>query len=101
MSHWDHLGVCREDGELDRICNGAVDNASGMALVIELARRLAADGPFDRDIYVLGTTSEELGLLGAKAFVEAPSVPLDSIIAGFNFDTVAIAHNGQKLGFLS
>ena len=100
MSHWDHLGVCREEGELDRICNGAVDNASGMALVIELARRLAADGPFDRDIYVLGTTSEELGLLGAKAFVEAPSVPLDSIIAGFNFDTVAIAHNGQKLGFL-
>ncbi len=100
MSHWDHLGICREEGEQDRICNGAVDNASGVALVIELARRLAADGPYDRDIYVLGTTSEELGLLGAKAFVEAPPVPLDSIIAVFNFDTVAVAPNGKKLGFL-
>ncbi|TNE33026.1 MAG: M28 family peptidase [Alphaproteobacteria bacterium] len=100
MGHWDHLGICAEEGMLDRICNGAVDNASGVALLIELSRRLAANGPFDRDIYVLATTSEELGLLGAKAFAEAPSIPLDSIVAAFNFDTVAVAPNGKMLGFL-
>ena len=100
MGHWDHLGICRGEGEADRICNGAVDNASGIAVLIELSRRLAATGPYDRDIYVLGTTSEELGLLGAKAFVESPSIPLDSIIAAFNFDTVAIAPNGVTVGYI-
>lgn len=100
IAHWDHLGLCGNEGDADQVCNGAVDNASGLALMIELSRRLANDGPFDRDIYVLGTTSEELGLLGARAFVESPSIPLDSIIAAFNFDTVAIAPNGRKLGFL-
>lgn len=100
LAHWDHLGECGDEGESDLICNGAVDNASGIALMLELARRLAATGPFDRDIYVLATSAEEAGLLGVKAFATAPAIPLDSIVAAFNFDTVAVAPAGSPVGFV-
>src|SRR5690606_4854606 len=62
LGHWDHLGECRSEPEVDRICNGAVDNASGIALLIEVAERLADSQP-DRDIFFLATTAEESGLL--------------------------------------
>ena len=100
MGHWDHLGQCGPEDAEDRVCNGAVDNASGIAVMLELARRLAATGPYDRDIYVLATSAEEAGLLGARAFVEAPPVQLNSIVAAFNFDTVAIAPAGSPVGFV-
>jgi acetylornithine deacetylase/succinyl-diaminopimelate desuccinylase-like protein len=100
LGHWDHFGECGEIGDEDRLCNGAADNASGIASMLELARRLAKSGPHDRDIYVLGTTAEEWGLLGAKAFVEAPPLPLGQITAAFNFDTVAIAPRGSDIGFI-
>jgi len=100
LGHWDHLGECGPEDSPDRICNGAVDNASGIAVMLELARRLAASGPHDRDIYFLATTAEESGLLGAKAFAEEPPLPLDSIVAAFNFDTVAIAPAGSPVGFV-
>ena len=98
LGHWDHLGECGE--EPDRVCNGAVDNASGIAAMLELSRRLGASGPHERDIYVLATSAEEAGLLGAKAFAENPPMPLDNIIAAFNFDTVAVAPAGTPLGFV-
>ncbi|MEO1046722.1 MAG: M28 family peptidase [Pseudomonadota bacterium] len=100
MAHWDHLGLCRPESAKDRICNGAVDNASGIALMLELGRRLAARGPFERDIYILATSAEEDGLLGAKAFADAPPIPLQSVIAAFNFDSVALAKAGSPLGFV-
>lgn len=100
MGHWDHLGECGAEDEEDRICNGAIDNASGIAVMLELARRLAATGPYDRDIYVLATSAEESGLLGARAFVETPPIPLESIVAAFNFDTVAVAPEGSSVGFV-
>ena len=100
MAHWDHLGECGKETDEDRLCNGAVDNASGVAMVLELARRLAASGPHDRDIYVMGTTAEEWGLLGAKAFVKSPSVRLDSIVASLNYDTVAVAPRGGLVTFV-
>ena len=99
LAHWDHLGECAPETP-DPICNGAVDNASGVAVLLELGRRLAAEAPYDRDIYLMATTAEESGLLGAKAFAEAPPMPLDSIVAAFNFDTVAIAPAGTALGFV-
>ena len=99
MAHWDHLGTCAQDG-LDTICNGAVDNASGLAVMLELSRRLAANGPHDRDIYVLATSAEELGLFGARAFIENPPIPLNTITAAFNFDTVAVAPAGSPVGFI-
>lgn len=100
LGHWDHLGECGPPEAEDRLCNGAVDNASGIAVMLELARRLAADDPLDRDIYFLATSAEESGLLGARAFIRDPAIALDSIVAAFNFDTVAIAPAGSKVGFI-
>lgn len=99
MGHWDHLGICRPDDAVDRICNGAVDNASGMAVLTEVARRLAKQR-HDRDIYFVGTTAEESGLWGAYAFAANPVVPLDQIKAVFNIDTIAIAPRGAKVAII-
>jgi hypothetical protein len=100
LAHWDHLGECGPPQASDRICNGAVDNASGLAVMLELARRLSAGGPHPRDIYVLATTAEEAGLLGAKAFVKDPPVPLAGIVAAFNLDMLALAPAGSPVGFI-
>lgn len=100
LAHWDHFGDCGEAGSTDLLCNGAIDNASGVAVMIELARRLKLSGPHDRDIYFLATTAEESGLSGAKAFAQSPPVPLDTIVAAFNFDTVAVAPAGSPVGFV-
>lgn len=100
LGHWDHLGECGPPEAEDRICNGAVDNASGISVMLELARRLAASGPHDRDIYVLATTAEESGLFGAQAFVEAPPIPPEQFVAGFNFDTVALAPAASPIAFI-
>ncbi len=100
MGHWDHLGLCRPEGDADRICNGAVDNASGIAVLIEAAKRLAKGPELDRDIYFVATTAEEKGLLGAKAFAEKPPVPLERIVAAFNIDTIAVAPKGEKVAII-
>lgn len=100
LAHWDHLGECGPPDAADRICNGAVDNASGVAAMLELAQRLKAGPPLARDIYLLATTAEESGLLGARAFVAAPPIPLDEIVAAFNFDNVAVAPAGAPVGIV-
>jgi Zn-dependent M28 family amino/carboxypeptidase len=100
LGHWDHLGECAPPTVADRICNGAADNASGIAMMLELARRLKAGPPLARDIFVLATSAEEAGLLGARAFVKAPPLPLASIVAAFNFDMMAVAPEGSPLGFV-
>ncbi|ROT95507.1 M28 family peptidase [Altererythrobacter sp. FM1] len=101
MAHWDHFGsACAPADAADRICNGAVDNASGVAVLNELARQLGAGPKLDRDVYFLATTAEERGLLGAQAFTENPPVPLDSIVAAFNLDSVAIAPAGSAFGIV-
>lgn len=99
MGHWDHFGICGNADQVDRICNGAVDNASGISLLIETAKRLA-DEQTDRDIYFLATTAEESGLLGARAFVADPVVPLDRLVAVFNADTVALTAEGKKIAVI-
>jgi peptidase M28-like protein len=97
LAHWDHLGLCRPEGEPDRICNGAVDNASGVAALIEIARGLTQGPRPKRDVLFLATTAEETGLLGAEYFAARPIVPLASIVAAFNLDMVAIAERGQEV----
>lgn len=97
LAHWDHLGTCGPEDALDRLCNGAVDNASGIGVMLEVARRIAARGGLDRDLYVMGTTAEEMGLLGAEAFAADPPFPLPTIVAAFNMDTVAIAPKGAPV----
>jgi acetylornithine deacetylase/succinyl-diaminopimelate desuccinylase-like protein len=100
MAHYDHLGVCEPEGAPDRICNGAVDNASGVAALIAVAERVAQMG-LDRDVWFVATSGEEWGLLGAKAFAANPPVPLASIIAGFNLDTIAIAPKGEPVAIVA
>ena len=98
LAHWDHIGSnCAEEGAADQICNGAADNASGTGVMLETARRIAAGGGLDRDLYIMGTTAEELGLLGANAFAADPPLPLSEIVAAFNTDTVAIAPRGSRV----
>ena len=100
LAHWDHFGHCAEPPATDLICNGAVDNASGLAVLTELAKRLASGPKLDRDVYFLATTAEEWGLLGAQAFTENPPIPLDSIVAAFNLDTVAVAPVGSPVAIV-
>lgn len=90
-AHLDHLGR-GTTGALDpergaAIRNGADDNASGTAAVLELARLLAAR-PTRRSVIFANFSGEELGLLGSQYFVEHSPVPLDSMVAMLNFDMV-------------
>lgn len=100
LAHWDHFGTCAEPPAEDTICNGAIDNASGLAALTEIARRLVRGPRLDRDIYFLATTAEELGLLGAHAFAENPPLPPDRIVAAFNIDSIAIAPRGTRLAIV-
>jgi len=100
LAHWDHFGRCAEPPAEDLICNGAIDNASGLAVLTETARILARGKKLDRDVYFIATTGEELGLLGAHAFAENPPVPIDSIVAAFNIDSPAIGPAGQSLAIV-
>jgi hypothetical protein len=90
-AHLDHLG--RTSGSaLDpeagsTIRNGADDNASGSAVVMELARILAADPP-RRSLLFVHFSGEELGLLGSQYFVDHAPVPIENIVAMINFDMV-------------
>jgi Zn-dependent M28 family amino/carboxypeptidase len=99
LSHWDHLGICEPDGP-DRICNGAVDNASGVAALIEIARAFARGPRPRRDVLFLATTAEEMGLLGAEYFAARPPVPLASIVAAINMDTLAVAPRGASVAVM-
>jgi hypothetical protein len=99
LSHWDHLGQCEKEGA-DRICNGAVDNASGIAALLEIARALGRGKRQKRDILFLATTAEEMGLLGAEYFASRPAVPLASIVAAINMDTLAITPKGEPVAVM-
>ena len=98
--HWDHLGSCGPESSPDRICNGAVDNASGIASMIETARALGQGKRPMRDEVFIATTAEELGLLGMEAWAERPTVPLAGIVAAINVDTVAVAPSGLPVAII-
>lgn len=100
LAHWDHFGECAAPPAEDLICNGAIDNASGLAALTEIARRLAKGPALDRDVYFLATTAEEIGLLGVEAFADNPPLPLGQIVAAFNLDSFALAPRGAPLGIV-
>ena len=85
-AHLDHVGIGRAiDG--DNLYNGAMDDASGVASVIEIARSLKESGAKPRrSIAFIAVTAEEKGLLGSKYFVSRPTVPFSSIVADINLD---------------
>ncbi|MCP5118218.1 MAG: M20/M25/M40 family metallo-hydrolase, partial [bacterium] len=85
-AHWDHLGIGPAvDG--DSIYNGAVDNATGCAILLELARAWAAlEHRPRRSALFLALTAEEAGLKGSQYYVEHPLWPLEKTVAALNFD---------------
>ena len=88
-AHWDHLG--RKEGVPgpDKIHNGAVDNASGCAAILEIAEAFAkSPKPPRRSVMFASVTLEEQGLLGSEFLAKHPPVPLNKIVAGLNFDGV-------------
>ncbi|HKV42435.1 MAG TPA: M28 family metallopeptidase [Blastocatellia bacterium] len=88
-AHWDHLGIGLPNAKGDRIYNGAADNASGCAGLIELARAFKAlPNPPRRSILFLSVTAEEKGLLGSKYYAENPVYPLSKTLADINMDVL-------------
>ncbi len=85
-AHLDHLGT-NPALPGDRIFNGAVDNASGVATMLQVARAFARK-PAARSALFVATTGEERGLVGAWAFVASPPVPQASLVADLNIDEV-------------
>jgi hypothetical protein len=90
-AHYDHVGT--HDGQ---IFNGADDNASGVATMLALAADLKRQAP-EHSVLIVALDGEERGLLGARHFVEAPPVPLESIAMNLNFDMTARAETDGRL----
>jgi Zn-dependent M28 family amino/carboxypeptidase len=99
-AHFDHLGRgtmgALDPDSKDAIRNGADDNASGTAAVIELARLLRLAPP-KRSVIFVTFSGEELGLLGSQYFVEHSPVPLEKVRAMLNFDMVGRLRDGRLI----
>lgn len=110
-AHFDHLGTGTPDATGDSIFNGADDNASGTAALLEVAEALAALPVAPRrSVLFLAVSGEELGLLGSGAYMEDPTVPVSRMVANINLDMIsrgartnafAIGHDLSTLGLLA
>jgi Zn-dependent M28 family amino/carboxypeptidase len=88
-AHWDHLGVGKPDAKGDSIYNGALDNASGTAAILEIAKAFKAmKTPPERTIVFLSVTAEEQGLLGSEYYGQNPVYPVDKTVANVNIDGI-------------
>lgn len=101
-AHWDHLGTdTRLEG--DQIYNGAIDNGSGVAALLEIAGAFAAQEPQpQRSVLFTAVTLEESGLLGSRDYVANPVMPLATTIADINMDALSItgpAHDMIVVGY--
>lgn len=85
-AHWDHIGVGRADESGDTINNGAEDNASGTAGLIELARMFKSREQPERSIIFLAVTAEEQGLQGSAYYAQNPIYPVNKTVANINID---------------
>ena len=86
-AHWDHLGIGTPDETGDSIYNGALDNASGTAGLLELARAFKnMKTPPERTLVFLAVTAEEQGLLGSAFYAQNPVYPVNKTVADINID---------------
>jgi len=97
-AHWDHLGIGRPDAEGDTIYNGAVDNATGIAALLELGRMYAAAPQTDRSLVFLAVTAEEKGLLGSEYYAANPLYPLGTTVADLNMDALSPTGPARDFG---
>jgi Zn-dependent M28 family amino/carboxypeptidase len=88
-AHWDHLGIGKPDARGDSIYNGAADNGSGTAALLEIARAFKSlpEKP-ERTIIFLSVTAEEQGLLGSAYYAQNPLYPLAKTVANLNIDVL-------------
>ena len=100
-AHWDHLGL-HPELQGDQIFNGAIDNASGVASIIELAAAFTkVNPPPKRSVLFMATTAEEAGLLGAKFYAEHPLYPLEKTLADINLDSMNVWGKARDIEDLS
>jgi len=98
-AHWDHLGICAPEAQ-DKICNGAVDNGTGIGTLLELARAFGKTKP-DRSVVFVAFTAEESGLLGSEYYASNPLYPLAKTVAGINMDALNVhgaTHDVEVIG---
>lgn len=91
-AHLDHIGFAQDVTKKDRINNGAMDNASGVSILLETARILAKSQP-RRSILFTVVTGEEKGLLGANYFTNNPTVPISQMVANVNLDMPVLLYD--------
>ncbi len=90
MGHWDHLGRNLAIPGSAGIYNGAVDNASGTAALLEIARLYQQSDPPERTVLFLAVTLEEYGLLGSRYYVNNPAYPSSQTVAAINMDAMSL-----------
>lgn len=89
-AHWDHLGIGKPDEKGDSIYNGALDNASGSAALMEIARAFKGlKTPPERTVIFLSVTAEEQGLLGSAYYAQHPIYPLNKTVCEINMDVIS------------
>jgi Zn-dependent M28 family amino/carboxypeptidase len=106
--HWDHLGIGLPDANGDRIYNGAIDNGTGIAHMIEQARAFASGPRPQRSIVFLAVTAEEKGLLGSEYYAANPLYPAAKTAGVINTDVLGVlgpardfsVRGNQKFGLL-
>ncbi len=104
-AHYDHLGMGgpgsgSREPDLEAVHNGADDNASGVAGIIEIAERLAAGKDMlKRSIVVVAFGAEEMGLIGSKYFVEHPIIDMNKVVAMLNFDMIGRLTEERSVAF--
>ncbi|WP_291841937.1 M28 family metallopeptidase [Maricaulis sp.] len=86
-AHWDHIGIRDVPEGEDGLYNGAVDNATGTAAILEIGEAFVANPP-ERSVMILAVTAEESGLLGSAYYGENPIVPYDQTVGGINIDAI-------------
>ncbi|MEO7366083.1 MAG: M28 family metallopeptidase [Sphingomicrobium sp.] len=107
-AHWDHLGIGLPDASGDRIYNGAIDNGTGIAQLIEQARAFAAGPRPQRSVVFMAVTAEEKGLLGSEYYAANPLYPLAKTAGMINTDVLGVlgptrdftVRGNQKFGLL-
>ena len=109
MAHWDHLGKHAHEADEhgaaaspalgeDTIYNGAIDNATGVAGILEIAEAFAQQRPRpERSLVFLSVTLEESGLLGSRYYVAHPVVPLDKTVAVINLDAMPVIGQARDM----
>ena len=108
MGHWDHLGIGLPDATGDRIYNGAIDNGTGIAQLIEQARAFAAGPRPQRSVVFMAVTAEEKGLLGSEYYAANPLYPAAKTAGALNTDVMGVlgpardfsVRGNQKFGLL-